>query len=283
MGRRKRLHRVPQRHISIHPSRVGWDLELLRLRSQNIYFNPPIPCGMGRIVFDDAPCRVEISIHPSRVGWDQQRSARPSRVRNFNPPIPCGMGQQAGIRRFGRDSFQSTHPVWDGTCEHGTLHGMIFNFNPPIPCGMGPSERSFSKPFVFLFQSTHPVWDGTPPQLFYFFAAKISIHPSRVGWDDTDIPRGSRPSEFQSTHPVWDGTPRSMMPRETGIFQSTHPVWDGTQQHCSRCDQRRNFNPPIPCGMGRITDGERPRDGAFQSTHPVWDGTSAPSTKRTQR
>ena len=37
----------------------------------------------------------------------------------------------------------------------------VLNFNPPIPCGMGLKD-----------------WD---PQLY---ALLISIHPSRVGWDD---------------------------------------------------------------------------------------------------
>ena len=82
-------------------------------------------------------------------------------------------------------------------------------------------------------------------------AWQISIHPSRVGWDDINdeqtenmehfnppIPCGMghfvkgigpKKYEFQSTHPVWDGT-RLLKDGETPImvFQSTHPVWDGT-------------------------------------------------------
>ena len=34
-----------------------------------------------------------------------------------------------------------------------------------------------------LFQSTHPVWDGTRRQIVATINERISIHPSRVGWD----------------------------------------------------------------------------------------------------
>ncbi len=34
-----------------------------------------------------------------------------------------------------------------------------------------------------VFQSTHPVWDGTYSDDMKELAEKISIHPSRVGWD----------------------------------------------------------------------------------------------------
>ena len=80
----------------------------------------------------------EISIHPPRVGWDQWNS-------------------YAG-REWKR--FQSTHPVWGGTCcpvyyRHShhqiSIHpprvgwdfgptvesGLDEHFNPPTPCGVG--------------------------------------------------------------------------------------------------------------------------------------------------
>ena len=80
----------------------------------------------------------------------------------------------------------------------------------------------------------------------------ISIHPSRVGWDEKSDDAPYRAWVFQSTHPVWDGTfdgialkeyaEISIHPSRVGwdiatsyartlatIFQSTHPVWDGTR------------------------------------------------------
>ena len=57
--------------------------------------------------------------------------------------------------------FQSTHPVWDGTGCHRRQRRKSHNFNPPIPCGMGPNRDQ----------------KRDNPEL-------ISIHPSRVGWDD---------------------------------------------------------------------------------------------------
>ena len=106
------------------------------------------------------PDSRSISIHPSRVGWDL-KSVCQARVNiNFNPPIPCGMGR-CNIFIFAHAAvFQSTHPVWDGTCYPQAWRVRCRYFNPPIPCGMGPATymASFS---LFTFQSTHPVWDGT--------------------------------------------------------------------------------------------------------------------------
>ena len=80
---------------------------------------------------------------------------------------------------------------------------------------------------------------------------RISIHPSRVGWDAMRWPgrlSGSR-------------------------FQSTHPVWDGTHRRLASSNESRHFNPPIPCGMGPSTTRQITPSTLFQSTHPVWDGT----------
>ena len=123
-----------------------------------------------------------ISIHPSRVGWDQQLGARQCGFADFNPPIPCGMGPR-GLHAGGRwRRFQSTHPVWDGTRSWRRRFRLTRNFNPPIPCGMGPLRGA------------------------YVALRRISIHPSRVGWDIRDMIGKTDTGQFQSTHPVWDGT-----------------------------------------------------------------------------
>ena len=148
--------------ISIHPSRVGWDYITPVSLSANIYFNPPIPCGMGHCPRCHLLAVGTISIHPSRVGWDLSARNMLKKFFYFNPPIPCGMG----LRDDGRS--------WGRRCD----------FNPPIPCGMGREEygtRDDGTPIISIhpsrvgwdvceadldnpkqrFQSTHPVWDGT--------------------------------------------------------------------------------------------------------------------------
>ena len=124
------------------------------------------------------------------------------------------------------------------------------NFNPPIPCGMGRSDGSAISVDV-----------------------SISIHPSRVGWDPLRESNTPDRPEFQSTHPVWDGTMRHLViGSRHGI--SIHPSrvgWDLTT--CGIRSRSLNFNPPIPCGMGRICDRNGIDWQKFQSTHPVWDGT----------
>ena len=257
-------------------------------------FNPPIPCGMG-------PCAAltryqinAISIHPSRVGWDRSKRLAVTSGLYFNPPIPCGMGQRTRVQRSFRAVFQSTHPVWDGTCTAASMSAQPANFNPPIPCGMGRINGN-AEVALDEFQSTHPVWDGT-----------------------MGISHRSYFAEFQSTHPVWDGTsetrgdemsvPISIHPSRVGWDSSRHLCWRhiSISIHPSRVGWdaqlwrarrgRTDFNPPIPCGMGpgicraacrRLQISIHPsRVGwdrrrsprvmskkSFQSTHPVWDGT----------
>ena len=149
------------------------------------YFNPPIPCGMGRI-----SCRYKIAVvefqstHPV---WDGTclRGSALCALRYFNPPIPCGMGRSPFANVIMPKVFQSTHPVWDGTSQALSPKPRSCDFNPPIPCGMG------LKP-IFM-DDLHIV---------------ISIHPSRVGWDEMRGIINFHACIFQSTHPVWDGTYR---------------------------------------------------------------------------
>ena len=124
---------------------------------------------------------------------------------DFNPPIPCGMGPDAQPRRASADKI-SIHPSrvgWDIRIKKGVKANGYFN--PPIPCGMGLSGFQ-PKIFLNIFQSTHPVWDGTPKIDQFPVLAQISIHPSRVGWDEKTRLLADTSAKFQSTHPVWDGT-----------------------------------------------------------------------------
>ena len=101
----------------------------------------------------------------------------------------------------------------------------------------------------------------------------ISIHPSRVGWDSLDIWTNLDSFAFQSTHPVWDGTISVTVNTPEGYI-SIHPSrvgWDIKGERAKLYP--RDFNPPIPCGMGHDEIGHYLELGEFQSTHPVWDGT----------
>ena len=124
--------------ISIHPSRVGWDLSISGELEASLKFQSTHP------VWDGTSC------HP----WTTSQHL------NFNPPIPCGMGPSSSRRPPPTGAFQSTHPVWDGTRRQIVATRKNRDFNPPIPCGMGPA-------LAVLAECTQ----------------RISIHPSRVGWD----------------------------------------------------------------------------------------------------
>ena len=185
---------------------------------------------MGHAERSSRRSRSTISIHPSRVGWD-----------------PCDFGFS------GSGEFQSTHPVWDGTfdsivkvaVEEISIHPSrvgwdqqlgarqcgFADFNPPIPCGMGLVVVELHD-LIFHFNPPIPCGMGLSRIKRPCSVRLISIHPSRVGWDDVGFCHTTTSFRFQSTHPVWDGT----------IL-----IYPAAADHL-------NFNPPIPCGMGQHGD-----------------------------
>ncbi len=212
------------------------------------------------------------STHPV---WDGTGS-RCRRVvvdRHFNPPIPCGMGQTENKSLYRQDMI-SIHPSrvgWDYKIhlpvfvaqisihpsrvgwDVGSVASMpgIAHFNPPIPCGMGLFLLSIKLDYLPNFNPPIPCGMGR----------EVNFVPGVV-------------LAFQSTHPVWDGTALTRSGLQRWRFQSTHPVWDGTKSRLLRGKHDADFNPPIPCGMGRATIRFVAGAFLFQSTHPVWDGTS---------
>ena len=249
-GTRRGSPRCRHPAISIHPSRVGWDSHDLRRRL--------FSC---------------ISIHPSRVGWDRPSRARspaPSGFQSthpvwdgtlaalcfdphnahFNPPIPCGMGPRtpSAAASWRVISIHPSRVGWDPPARRAREEGD--HFNPPIPCGMGHVGFAIFAP-LDLFQSTHPVWDGTGSGVSEFRASDISIHPSRVGWDDKCPGSGATAPDFNPPIPCGMG------------LDSRAPLMT-----------RFDFNPPIPCGMGPNLQLVTRHHMQFQSTHPVWDGTA---------
>ena len=241
--------------ISIHPSRVGWDVDFCSVLNSGGTFQ---------------------STHPV---WDgtSTRYISSATLTHFNPPIPCGMGLVSANLTSSSFVFQSTHPVWDGTTQH-LIDQRNDQFQSTHPVWDGTNTRKLCLLGCSQFQSTHPVWDGTgldddashnllisihPSRVGWdkqwldrIYAQTISIHPSRVGWDEIQFDRDQRSTTFQSTHPVWDGTLSGFIQKTyPRIVQSTQPVWDGTRGDQSGSASLRHCNPPIPCGMGRSVLG----------------------------
>ena len=101
------------------------------------------------------------------------------------------------------------------------------------------------------FQSTLPVWGGTGIPRRPGLTHQISIHPPRVGRDIRDAIAAFVP-EYISIHPPRVGRDARRNVPKLG---------------CS------NFNPPSPCGEGRVSRRWTGPDREFQSTLPVWGGT----------
>ena len=122
-------------------------------------FNPPTPCGVGRIVASFILLLILFqSTHPVWGGTSPCRKNPASQ--KFQSTHPVWGGTKLPGISIVSNIFQSTHPVWGGTADLRISAKHLRDFNPPTPCGVGP----------VLFSELH-------------FAFDISIHPPRVGWD----------------------------------------------------------------------------------------------------
>ena len=179
-----------------------------------------------------------------------------------------------------RKIFQSTHPVRGGTAS-GSTPSPKNKFQSTHPVRGGTCGSFFNQDHAFRFQSTHPVRGGTGSRSKATNNQMISIHPPRAGWDF----RHNVVIQIAniSIHPPragWDGNAMSAIPL-VWVFQSTHPVRGGTGCAITKSQLREYFNPPTPCGVGRVVVSTVPKPPAFQSTHPVRGGTiCAPSPRR---
>ena len=215
-------------HISIHPSRVGWDLLPYSLTSVHSVFQSTHPVWDGTAAQGYTVTQTQISIHPSRVGWDQRGAGAAPAASPFQSthPVwdgtspasfaaalsgisihPSRVGWDELLRRKSNDRSISIHPSrvgWDLESVRRSLQRM--HFNPPIPCGMGLIIGWSLPMHSRLFQSTHPVWDGT--------------------WRRADS--GERRADFNPPIPCGMGPKGGLFLQRLKGFQSTHPVWDGT-------------------------------------------------------
>ena len=206
---------------------------------------------MGLPVFVACESRKAISIHPSRVGWD--RASRPERnyYRDFNPPIPCGMGPLI-LRALVIAAAISIHPSrvgWDSIAANMSSSTATISIH-PSRVGWDPED------FGGLYDqsiSIHPSrvgWD--PPNFTNNVCHEISIHPSRVGWDRRVDGFGAVVITI-SIHPSRVGWDRRQRMRVLSVKNFNPPIPCGMGL-CARHPRPRHryFNPPIPCGMGRF-------------------------------
>ena len=187
---------------STRPVRGGTSSTIAH-RSIVCYFNPPAPCGAGRVAVivlvawgkfqSTRPVRggtrkrgfairkANISIHPPRAGRD--RIGRAVTVRSAISIHPPRAGRDSIDRKASIEELISIHPPRagrDNTLLRGALN--VKDFNPPAPCGAGQWFR-LNWEVTMAFQSTRPVRGGT-----------------------TGRRRYSAEWTFQSTRPVRGGT-----------------------------------------------------------------------------
>ena len=123
--------------ISIHPPRAGRDSKALRLCSCQRHFNPPAPCGAGRLCGRKSLAHSDFN-PPAPCGAGRRRMPYTPSAHHFNPPAPCGAGHQRKSKNQSNFTI-SIHPPRAGRDSTPfSLKLASFNFNPPAPCGAGP-------------------------------------------------------------------------------------------------------------------------------------------------
>ena len=121
--------------------------------------------------------------------------------------------------------------------------------------------------------------------------------PTRAGWGCAIRILSSWSQHFNPPTPCGVGPSATYVLNTSRIFQSTHPVRGGTvgglvtaqllgiSIHPPRAGWdcpitpkmvlRKYFNPPTPCGVGRLLPSNCTVPFVFQSTHPVRGGTTS--------
>ena len=159
-GTQRPSGRTQRRFISIHPPRVGRDLQTfsVSILSTMISIHPP---RVGRdFIIADYDHNYCISIHPPRVGRDRllYRKQQGQSI-SIHPPR-VGRDPAIGRMKLG-DVRISIHPPRVGRdAGREDLFRSHQHFNPPSPCGEG-HRLAASRASLILFQSTLPVWGGT--------------------------------------------------------------------------------------------------------------------------
>ncbi len=132
----------------------------LQLRNLLLHFNPPSPCGEGRLSNPQTLRKSTFqSTLPVRGGTKFECCNEGIRIISIHPPR-AGRDIRRRLRSPGRSSFQSTLPVRGGTRGRSILRRSWLYFNPPSPCGEGLFSNS-GKRIPRKFQSTLPVRGGT--------------------------------------------------------------------------------------------------------------------------
>ena len=108
------------------------------------------------------------------------------------------------LRLAGSGEFQSTLPVWGGTCQRQVFPGTCSNFNPPSPCGEGLAG-------VFTCAK---LCDFNPP--------------SPCGEGPWGLGCGTPYRDFNPPSPCGEGPLEEFDSFSFETFQSTLPVWGGT-------------------------------------------------------
>ena len=113
------------------PMRGGTGLGRVRVRSHRD-FNPPSPCGEGRISETAGPLifpfQSTLPMRGGTLGWCRAQH----RATYFNPPSPCGEGHQDANQSDTAGEFQSTLPMRGGTNQNAKGHkGPAISIHPP--------------------------------------------------------------------------------------------------------------------------------------------------------
>ena len=212
--------------ISIHPPRAGRDLYFSSSLLTLGHFNPPSPCGEGRIgLWKSGGADSFQSTLPVRGGTPTVEKKGAETEFQSTLPVRGGTVLQCQRTKFEDISIHPPRAGRDGRAVVRYLRTVQY-FNPPSPCGEGLS-RGLQDVNRLLFQSTLPVRGGTQQRIQRHTEFCISIHPPRAGRDVC-----LSPDDFVDRI--------SIHPPRAGRDSSQDSTWPFSLY----------FNPPSPCGEG---------------------------------
>ena len=195
---------IPDEIISIHAPLAGCDINIIRIKCKNNYFNPRTPCGVRppfRCVFTAfIPFQ---STHPLRGATIAPTNSPTQVTISIHAPLA---GCDAESRIADRLKFISIHAPLAG-CDINRPFPFIprQNFNPRTPCGVRPGQDTHQD-WKKRFQSTHPLRGATDRSCRFSCLCTISIHAPLAGCDLSLSPVMCRSVLFQSTHPLRGAT-----------------------------------------------------------------------------
>ena len=167
-------------------------------------FNPPAPCGAGRLDRSSTWCSSTFqSTRPVRGGTAGSGTYHGAAGISIHPPHAGRDPEMRVCKRCGMISIHPPHAGRDCGPDEPLLSQSKFQSTRPMRGGTVPMSLTL---LLWAFQSTRPVRGGTPSAFLALNARGHFNPPAPCGAGLQPVPLDSHFRQFQSTRPVRGGT-----------------------------------------------------------------------------